>query len=245
MPRCATLRRIASMILLRLLAGQRPRTAASRRARWHPPARRAADDQLCLRAQLPCSSVSGSAARLSCPRQPAGAGVSGAVVGAVVELLLGSEQQVEQLRAQALAERDGQHRADGERAAASVRGRPRRRARLRGLAQRAASPGAGRWPRRSAHAGACGPRTAPALAGLPLLMRPYALRAATYAESRLERSSSSSIRRCRYRFCCAARARVAGLAESVLRCHRATASAESLQVPRPNIPAWPREGIAR
>src|SRR3984885_11633443 len=44
------------------------------------------------------------------------------------------------------------------------------------------------------------------VAGLPLLMRPYALRAAPYAVSREPRSSSSSSRRCRYRLRCAARA---------------------------------------
>src|SRR5271163_3339485 len=44
------------------------------------------------------------------------------------------------------------------------------------------------------------------LAGLPLLMRPYAPRAAPYAVSRLPRRSSSSISRFRYRLLCALRA---------------------------------------
>ena len=47
-------------------------------------------------------------------RRRLGAGSAGSGGRAVVELLLGAEQQVEHLRAQALAERDREHAGDGE-----------------------------------------------------------------------------------------------------------------------------------
>ena len=122
---------------LRLLARQRALGRAGLRV----------DAVVRLRAQRCCSRVSG-AQRCSpgCRAQaftPAGSGVRRRGGRAVVELLLGPEQEVEHLRAQALVERDREHRAEGDqqqRAAEPAAPAPAHRGtfaqRAAGLAQR-------------------------------------------------------------------------------------------------------------
>ncbi len=136
-------------------------------------------------------------------------------VGGVVELLLGAEQRVEHLVAQALADGDRRPRRRRSRRAAGGRGRPCASSSAScAWAPRAAPRTRRAARRRSFLRFACSFLSSMRFfAGdLPWFSRLYAFRAASKATTMLSRSSSSWMTRCRYGFSFAAWAAAAALA---------------------------------